>query len=140
MDVVSHDVMTERYGAPSPLRRRLVVAVSTVVAVVFLAWLAWTAVAHGDPDVSSDLVTYSIDGEHAASARVSVRLGDDDVTASCLLRAVAEDHTIVGELRFEVDAATLAEGDTLTREVRTERRATTVQLVGCTTPDQLRPQ
>jgi hypothetical protein len=31
---------------------------------------------------------------------VSVRLGDDDVTASCLLRAVAEDHTIVGELRF----------------------------------------
>lgn len=140
MDVVSHDVMTERYGAPSPLRRRAIVAVSTLVAVVFLAWLGWTALAHGDPDVSSDMVTWSIDGEHAASARVSVRLGDDDVTASCLLRAVAEDHTIVGELRFEVDAATLAEGDTLTREVRTERRATTVQLMGCTSPDQLRPQ
>jgi hypothetical protein len=140
MDVVSHDVLTQRYGAPSPLRRRAVVAVSTVVAMVFLAWLAWTAVAHGDPDVSSDLVTWSIEGEHTASARVSVRLGDDDVTASCLLRAVAEDHTIVGELRFDVDAATLAGGGTLGREVRTERRATTVQLIGCTTPDQARPQ
>jgi hypothetical protein len=39
-----------------------------------------------------------------------------------------------------VDASTLTEGDTLTREVRTERRATTVQLMGCTTPDQARPQ
>ena len=136
---MAHDLLTERYGAPSPWRRRGLVAASTLLAAAFLGWLGWTALAHGDPDVSSDLVTYAIDGEHRATARVEVRL-DDDVVATCLLRATAEDHTIVGELSFEVDAADLADGATLTRTVRTERLATSVSLVGCTTPDQPRPR
>ena len=48
--------------------------------------------------------------------------------ASCLLRAIAEDHTTVGEVAFEpVDGRNEV-------SVRTERRATSVELVGCTAP------
>jgi hypothetical protein len=135
-----HDPLAERYGAPSPMRRRAVIAGAVVLAVVFLTWLGWTALSHADPDVSSDLVTFTIDDEHAATARVDVRLGDDDVEATCLLRAIAEDHTIVGELSFDVDAATLEGGSALERVIRTDRRATSVDLVGCTTADQGRPR
>ena len=134
-----HDTLTERYGAPSPARRRAIIAGSVVLAAVFLTWLGWTALVHGDPDVSSDLVTFTIEDEHAATAQVDVRLGDDDTEATCLLRAIAEDHAVVGELSFDVDAATLEDGSTLERVIRTDRRATSVDLVGCTTADQKRP-
>lgn len=137
---MSEPNLADRYGAPSPAQRRLVIGLSVVGGLVFLVWLGWSALAQADPDVSSDLVTYTIDGEHAASARIDVRIDDDDVVATCLLRAHAEDHTVVGELSFEVTAADLASGSTVSREVRTERMATSIELVGCTAPGQSRPQ
>ena len=133
------DTLAERYGAPSRGRQRAVVIGSGVLGVVFLAWLGWTALSHGDPEVSSDIVTFSIEGEHAVTAEVDVRL-DEDVEATCVLRAYAEDHTVVGELAFAVDRAALADGSTLEQTIRTERRATSVDLVGCTTPGQQRPR
>lgn len=132
--------LADRYGAPSPLRRRVLFVVSGLVSVLFLTWLGWTALSHGNPEVRSDMLTYTIDGEHAATARIDVRLDDDDVVATCLLRAHAEDHTVVGELSFEVTADVLGSRTTLDRQVRTERRATSVELLGCTAPGQTRPQ
>ena len=134
------DSLSERYGAPSPVARRALVTGVVVVAAAFLGWLAWTALWHGDPEVTSDLVTFTVDGEHQVTARVDVRLDDEDVVASCVLRAVAEDHTVVGELQFEVRASDLEDGTVLERQIRTERRATSVDPVGCTTADQQRPR
>jgi hypothetical protein len=134
------DRLTERYGAPSPVARLALVAVVVVVAAAFLGWLGWTAFFHGDPDVSSDLVSFTVDDEHQVTARVAVTLDDEDVAATCLLRAIAEDHTVVGELRFDVTAADLEDTAVLERVIRTERRATSVDPVGCTTADQPRPR
>ena len=131
--------LADRYGAPSRARQRVVIAASGVLGVVFAAWLGWTALFHGDPEVSSDIVTWSIEDEHTATAEVDVRLSDD-AEATCVLRAYAEDHTVVGEVSFQVDAAALENGSRLDQEIRTERRATSVELVGCTTPDQQRPR
>ena len=131
--------LADRYGAPSRARQRVVIAASGVLGVVFVGWLGWTALFHGDPEVSSDIVTWSIEDEHTATAEVDVRLSDD-AEATCVLRAYAEDHTVVGELSFRVDAAALESGSRLEQEIRTERRATSVELVGCTTPDQQRPR
>jgi hypothetical protein len=105
--------------------------------VAFLGWLAWTTYAHSTPAVDSDMVTYTIDGEHEVTARVSVSLKDEDVRATCLLRAFAEDHSVVGELSFtpEYGAA-----QPLEETVRTERRATSLELIGCTAPGQSRPR
>jgi hypothetical protein len=134
------DSMTERYGAPSPVARRALVTVVVVVAAAFLGWLGWTAFFHGDPEVSSELVTFTVDNEHQVTARVDVRIDEEDVAATCLLRAIAEDHTVVGELHFDVTAADLADGHVLEQVIRTERRATSVDPVGCTTADQSRPR
>ena len=135
--MTSQDALTDRYGAPAPWRRRAVIAASVVVALAFLGWLGWTTWEHSTPAVDSEIVGYSIDGEHEATAKVEVRLEDSDVHATCLLRAYAEDHTVVGELSF---TPVYGAAQPIEKTVRTERRATSVELVGCTAPGEPRPR
>jgi hypothetical protein len=103
------------------------------VAAAALAWLAWAAWFHASPAVESELTSYDVVDDGSASAVVTVALADD-VVASCRIRAFAEDHTTVGELAFEpVDGRNEV-------TLRTERRATSVTLLGCTAPGQPRPR
>jgi hypothetical protein len=130
--------MSDRYGATSPARRRLVIAVSGAVGVLALAWVAWAAWFQGTPDVQSSLRSFDIVDSHSATASIAVKPSDPDVEASCLVRAFGEDHSVVGELNFKVSGIR----GTAVREValRTEREATSVELVGCTTKGQARPR
>ena len=135
--MTSQDALAERYGSPRPWRRRAVLAACVVVVVVFLAWLAWTTFVHSTPEVKSQIVTFEIVDTHTATAVVDVARSDDDVEATCRVRAIAEDHTVVGE------AAWTPEGEARARDevtIRTERRATAVEVIGCTTDDQTRPR
>ena len=125
--------LAERYGAPSRGRRPLLVA-GVVVAVAGLAWLAWAVLFHGRPQVTSQLVGFEVSGQHAATATYDVARRGPQVRATCLLRAFADDHTVVGELTVPVTAGPA--NARLTSTVRTERRATTVDLVGCSARDQ----
>ncbi len=131
--------LAQRYGAPSPLRRPLVVTGVAVLAAAGLGWLLWAMLVHGNPQARSQLVGFHIHGEHAADARFTVVRQDRGVRASCLLRAYAADHAVVGEREVPVGPARPATV-TLDRRVRTERRATTVDLVGCVTKDQHQPR
>ena len=111
----------------------MTIGLAVTLAVVGLTWLGWTAWFHATPAVTSDLVTFDVTDDHETQARLDVRLADG-VEASCRLRAFAEDHTTVGEIAFApVDG---------TNEVviRTERRATTVEKLGCTAEGQPRPR
>jgi hypothetical protein len=109
------------------------IGLAVTLAVVGLSWLAWTAWFHATPSVTSDLVTFDVTSDHETKARLDVGLGDG-VEASCRLRAFAEDHTTVGEIEF-----TPVEGANEV-VIRTERRATTVEKLGCTAPGQPRPR
>jgi hypothetical protein len=126
--------LAERYGRPSRARRPLVLGAVAVLAVAALAWLAWVVLFHARPMVTSEMVGYDVAGQHAATARFTVVRRDADVEAACLLRAFASDHAIVGELTVPV--AGREEISTFSSTVRTERKATSVALVGCTTADQ----
>jgi hypothetical protein len=123
--------LADRYGAPSPVRRRVLVVTIAAVAAAALAWLAWAAWFHASPAVESELTSYDVVDDGSATAVVTVALADD-VVASCRIRAFAEDHTTVGEIAFEpVDGRNEV-------TLRTERRATSVTLLGCTAPGQPR--
>jgi hypothetical protein len=130
--------MSDRYGTASPARRRLVILVSGVVGVVALAWLAWATWFESTPDVQSSLRTFEVVDSHSVKASVAVHLRNKDVRASCKVRAYGDDHSAVGELNFIVTGVT----GTTRRDVtfRTERKATSVEAVGCTTRDQSRPR
>ena len=122
--------VAQRYGIGHPLRRPLVIAGVVVLGVGALAWLIWVMHFHGRPMVQSELVSFSVAGEHTAEASLTVVRRAQEAPASCLLRAQAVDHSIVGELNFTVGPSEPA-STTLTKSIRTEREATTVYLVGC---------
>jgi len=135
--VSTQDALGERYGAPSPSRRRLLIVATVALALVFLGWLAWTVAAHSRTEVTSELESWSVVDSSTVTAVLVVRLHDDDVVASCRLRAYAEDHTTVGELAFTPDPAA---GHRQVVEIRTEREATAVESLGCTADGQNRPR
>jgi hypothetical protein len=135
--VSAQDTLGDRYGAPSPLRRRATIAASVAVAVLFGGWLVWTIYEHSTPQVTSALETYSVEDDHTATAVVVVRLDSADVKASCLVRAYAEDHTTVGEKSFDPDPS---KGSRQVVTIRTERLATSVESMGCTAPGQDQPR
>lgn len=127
--------LAQRYGVASPLRRRAVIATAGVVSVAFLAWLAWAAWAQSTPQVTSSLIGWTVTDDHQVVATLNVDVRKGVSGAKCLLRASAVDHSVVGEAYFYV-----ATSGRFSQKVRTERRATAVELVGCTTPDQNRPR
>jgi hypothetical protein len=135
--VSTRALLAERYGAPSRRRRGLVVASSVLLALVFAGWLGWTIYEQSTPEVTSELETFSVDDDHMVTAVLVVVLADAEVEASCTLRAHAEDHTTVGELTFTPDPS---EGRRQVQTIRTERRATSVEKVGCTAPGQDHPR
>jgi len=135
---VRTDPLAGRYGGQSPRRRRTVIIVSGVVGVLALAWLAWAGWAQSTPDVQSKLKSFDVVDRHSVEATVVVDARSDDITANCLVRAFGEDHSVVGELNFEVTGRSGASNHDVT--VRTEREATSVELIGCTSPDQSRPR
>ena len=125
-----------RYGAPSRSGRLVLLAVVSVVVVTFLGWLAWAAWFHATPVVTSDLTAFEVIDEHQATALVDVALADDaaEKDVRCVVRALSEDHTPVGEKSF---VPTDGRNEVA---IRTERRATSVELVGCTAEGQPRPR
>lgn len=119
-----------------PLRRSLIITLVVVVAGAGLGWLGWAIVFHSSPLVRSEMISFAVNGQHSAEATMDVVRRNADVHASCLLRAQAADHSIVGELNFTVDSSEPATA-TLTRSIRTEREATSVELLGCVAKGQI---
>jgi Domain of unknown function (DUF4307) len=126
--------LADRYAPPPAWRRPVTIVAVAVVAVVALAWVAWVAFDASDPKVESQLVGFRVVDEHAVTARVDVRVSSGVTGARCTVDAVASDHSIVGELHFRPSDGT----NEVT--VRTERRATSVDVPGCIADGQDRPR
>ncbi|TQK69873.1 MULTISPECIES: DUF4307 domain-containing protein [unclassified Nocardioides] len=127
--------LAQRYGAPSRGRRTAVVVGAGAVVVVFLGWLLWAMLFHANPAVSSEEIGHEVVDDHTATIRVRVTYGDGPVDATCVARAISHDKAVVGEQSF-----TPGRDDEAVQEVtvRTERRATTVEWIGCKTSGQTR--
>ena len=124
--------MAQRYGAPAPWRRRAAVIATVVLAVVSGLLVAWS---HATPEARSELVGFTVTDEHEVVADVQVQLSDRASDVQCVLRALAEDKSAVGEAVF-----TPEDSGRISVPIRTERRATAVEKVGCTADGQKRPR
>lgn len=129
--------LATRYGTPSTGRRRFALVAVGVLGAVFLGWVLWAAQSAADPEVTSDLLSFEVVDDYTAAATFRVSRRTTQVEASCLLRARAPDHSIVGELNVTVGPG----GErtrVLTETMRTERLATSVEVVGCVAEGQKR--
>ena len=131
------DSLAQRYGAPSRGRRTVLVVLVVAVVAAFLAWLLWAMLFHANPPVSSEEVGHQIVDDHTATIKVNVQYGDGPVEATCVARAISHDKAVVGEQSFTPDPK---DGPTYEVTVKTERRATTVEWIGCKAADQPRYQ
>lgn len=139
MTVHSHS-LPERYGAPPRWRRYALIGVVVALVGGLAALWTWITVEHSDPAVSSELIRWEIVDDHTATAVVRVAWGDEPVDAQCTVRAIARDKAVVGQVTFEPDGSADSAGRDVTVEIATERRATAVEKIGCTTDGQPRPR
>jgi hypothetical protein len=130
--------LAARYGRPSRGRKALLVGIVGVLALTGLVWLLWVAFIQSNPPVASRLQAFKITSPTTATATILVER-TKDVEASCRLQAKAADYSIVGEVTLTVPADS-PRSQTLKATVTTQRDATSVVLVGCTTADAHRPR
>ncbi|MEV6281872.1 DUF4307 domain-containing protein [Kribbella sp. NPDC051770] len=127
-----------RYGrTPRGRRPLLLIAVIGVVAVVALVWLVRVAFVQSTPPVSSRLLAFTVPSDTSATATIQVDKRAA-VEASCRLQAKAADFSIVGEVTLKVPADAPKQ-QTLPVTLTTQRAATSVVLIGCTTAGTARP-
>lgn len=122
--------LQERYGRTNRDRRTALIVVATTLAAIFLGFLAWVILDQSDPAVEAELAAYEVVDANLVRIKVQARFRDDDVTGSCLFRATARDHTVVGDLNLTVAELRSAGGGWI--DMKTFDRATTVERVSCT--------
>ena len=122
--------MQDRYGAASPRRRSVLIVATTVLAVVFLGWLGWVAWFHSNPAIQVEVTSFDLVDAHRAQFQVESRFRDQTIDGTCLFRATAEDHTIVGEVNLTVAQLRAAGHDWIPMTTLSE--ATTVEKIRCT--------
>lgn len=124
----SEDSLSQRYGAPSPGRRLGMLVVAVAVALGFLGWLLWAMLFHSNPEIASEEIGHDVVDDHTATIEVRIEIDEGIEDPTCALRAISHDKAIVGETTFSPDPD---EGPVHEVEIRTERRATTVEWLGC---------
>jgi cytoskeletal protein RodZ len=126
-----------RYGRGGRSRKPLIIGVVAVIAAIGLTWLLWAALVQSNPPVTSRLLGFEITS--ATSAKATIQVDRTESTeARCRLQAKAADFSIVGELTVTVPADS-PRHQSVAATLTTQRAATSVVLVGCTTPDNPRP-
>jgi hypothetical protein len=130
--------LAHRYGTGSRRRRRVLVVVGGAVVLAVLATVLWSFADQADPEVRSRLIRYEVVSPREATAEITVVRATDEVVATCRLRALAADHSVVGESTHQVESGPTSA--VLRVTLRTEREAVSVVSDGCTAPGQSRPR
>jgi hypothetical protein len=135
---VATPVLQERYRGPSRLNRIVAIVVIAGLVAGGIGFIGWTVFVQSTPEVTSQLTSFAFPNDHLAEATFTVNRKSQFTKATCELVAFAADHAVVGEQTVRVVDG--PEQQSLRAEIRTERAATSVDLRGCTTADQLRPR
>lgn len=124
----AEQLLVDRYGAPSPYRRIVTVALLSLLVVAFLSWLVWAAVGRTSPGAGVRVRSYDVVSPHEVRVELDVHRGEEP--AVCTISAQAADHSVVGEERVRVPPG--ADADfTMAVSITTDREATTAVAAGC---------
>ena len=122
-------LLQQRYGLPSSRQRALTVVVITLGVGLLLVWLGWAAWHQATTGVSADIVSFDVASAHRVDVTVDIHR-PTDVSATCTVKALAVDHSIVGQ----TDVTVPADSDphhTVELAITTEREATAVDVTSC---------
>ncbi|MEU8567673.1 DUF4307 domain-containing protein [Streptomyces pathocidini] len=130
MTATGEERVAARYGRSADARAdRGLKVVGAVLGAGLLAVVGWSGYHYvAGQQVSGELIKFKVVSDAAVEVHLEVRK-DADTPGVCTLRAQAEDGSEVGwkDLRFDRRESRIDEVGT----VRTTRRATAVELIGC---------
>ncbi|GAA2480086.1 DUF4307 domain-containing protein [Streptomyces gobitricini] len=131
MSPVREGLPEGRYGHSADERAdRKLKIVGSVLGVALLALVGWFGYDYiAGQKVSAELIKFDVSADDRVQAHLEVRK-DRDAKGSCTLRALAEDGGEVGHKNVRFDRAVDRIDEVVT--VRTTARATSVELLGCT--------
>ena len=116
----------ERYGVTKATRWP---AIALVVGILGIGWLVWSALYHSNPPLRSQLVSFTITDDRAASVRYFIERQDSNQVVVCTLIARDFDKNIVGQIDQEIPAGkTKVE---LVTEVPTRSEAVNADVTSC---------
>jgi hypothetical protein len=119
--------LPERYGTRRPRRRPVPIVLAVLLIGGLTAWALWASLSR--PAIEATLTSYDVVSSHEVRFKLSTHFRDDKATGTCLVRASAQDHSIVGELNLTADQLRTTRGQWIS--MRTERRATTATVIHC---------
>jgi hypothetical protein len=91
----------ERYGVAKATRWPVI---ALVVGILGIGWLMSSALYHSNPSLRSQLVSFTITDDRAASVRYFIEREDSDQVVVCTLIARDFDKNIVGQIDLEIPA------------------------------------
>ena len=91
----------ERYGVAKATRWP---AIALGVGILGIGWLVWSALYHSNPPLRSQLVSFTITDDRAASVRYFIERQDSNQVVVCTLIARDFDKNIVGQIDQEIPA------------------------------------
>jgi hypothetical protein len=116
----------ERYGVAKATRWP---AIALGVGILGIGWLVWSALYHSNPPLRSQLVSFTITDDRAASVRYFIERQDRNQVVVCTLIARDFDKNIVGQIDQEIPAGkTKVE---LVTEVPTRSEAVNADVSSC---------
>ena len=129
--------LDERYGRNN--RSRWPVYVVSVIVAGLAAWTVWAFNAQIHPKVTSGLTSFKLENAQESTATFEVVRANASVEATCIVQALASDHSTVGQLAkiIPVGSPTTA---TFTVTIKTTRKAYAINWLGCTAPGQNTPK
>ncbi|MGA4865251.1 DUF4307 domain-containing protein [Streptomyces lavendulocolor] len=131
MSAVREGLPEGRYGRSADERAdRKLKIVGSVLGVALLALIGWFGYDYiTGQRISAELIKFGVTADDRVQVHLEVRK-DRDVKGSCTVRALAEDGGEVGHKDVRFDRAADRIDEVVT--VRTTARATSAQLLGCT--------
>lgn len=119
-----------RYGdAPSPRRRRVLIAVIAALAVAGVAFVVWAGLASAQRDVRWDDVGYDVVDNTTVTVTFNV-VKDPGATVQCRLKALNGSFAEVGLATVEIGPA-VERAVQRTATIRTQERAVTAVVDRC---------
>lgn len=116
----------DRYGIRS---RRNWIAPAIFFAVIGGGWLLWAGLYHANPELRSELISFSVTSDREISIRYSLQRSDSETPVLCTLVARDLEKEVVGQIDDLIEL-----GDTfLTRvtPIPTRSEAVTAKVVQC---------
>ncbi|UQA93381.1 DUF4307 domain-containing protein [Streptomyces halobius] len=134
MTAVREGLPDGRYGRSADQRTdRKLKIIGGVLGVALVGVVGWAGASYiSGQDLSGRVITWDAVSDSAVTVRLEVVKGKDD-TGVCTLRSQSENGAEVGRKDVIIDQRTEQVDTEIT--VRTTKRATTAELVGCTVAD-----